>query len=87
MQITQKTDEWGNSIGIRLPRKVLKAAKWRPDQEVKIDVRGQTVVLTPVKDEKTMVQPRTLEALVAKITPENVHSEIDWGTPVGKEVW
>src|SRR5258706_53237 len=29
----------------------------------------------------------TLEELVARITPENRHEEIDWGPPVGNEVW
>ena len=28
-----------------------------------------------------------LEELVAKITPENRHELIDFGPPVGKEVW
>lgn len=31
-------------------------------------------------------QKPTLEELMAKITPENQHDEIDWGTPQGKEV-
>jgi len=85
MQITQKTDEWGNSTGIRLPKKVLKAAKWQPGQEVKIDVQGQSVVLTPVK--KAEDRPPSLEELVAGITPENRHEETDWGEPIGKEIW
>lgn len=25
--------------------------------------------------------------LIAGITPDNVHDEVDWGPPVGKEVW
>ena len=29
----------------------------------------------------------TLDELVAGITPENRHEEIDWGPPVGNEVW
>ena len=28
-----------------------------------------------------------IEELVNKITPENLHKEIDWGPPQGKEVW
>ena len=28
-----------------------------------------------------------LEEMLATITPENLHGEIDWGPPVGKEVW
>lgn len=29
----------------------------------------------------------TLEQLLAGITEENRHEEIDWGPPVGNEVW
>jgi antitoxin component of MazEF toxin-antitoxin module len=29
----------------------------------------------------------TLEELVAGITEENRHDEVDWGPPVGNEVW
>lgn len=29
----------------------------------------------------------TLEELLAEATEENLHSEIETGTPVGKEVW
>jgi hypothetical protein len=28
-----------------------------------------------------------LDALVARITPENRHPEVDWGEPRGKEIW
>ena len=28
-----------------------------------------------------------IEELVEQITPENRHKEVDWGKPVGKEVW
>lgn len=29
----------------------------------------------------------SLEEMLARITPENLHDEVDWGAPVGKEVW
>ena len=29
----------------------------------------------------------SLEEMLAGITPENLHAEVDWGAPVGKEVW
>ena len=29
----------------------------------------------------------TLASLVAEITPENRHKEIDFGKPIGSEVW
>lgn len=82
MNITQKTDQWGNSTGIRLPKKVIKAAKWQEGQEVKVDVRGQSVVLTPVGQEEKF----TLEDMLKGVTPEKVGGEIDWGPDVGAEI-
>lgn len=37
----------------------------------------------PTNDEKE----KSLEELLAGITEENLHPEIDFGPPVGKEVW
>lgn len=31
--------------------------------------------------------PSELDELLSQITPENVHGEIDFGGPVGREVW
>lgn len=28
-----------------------------------------------------------LEEFVSKITPDNIHSEVDWGKSIGKEIW
>jgi antitoxin component of MazEF toxin-antitoxin module len=36
----------------------------------------------PVKKTKP-----TLKGLLAKVTPENVHAEVYWGKPRGKEAW
>ena len=85
MKITQRAQEWGNSTGIRLPKKVLQAAKWQPAQEVTVDIKGRSVVLTPIKPTKKDLP--SLDELLQAITPENLHDEVDWGSPVGKEIW
>ncbi len=84
MKITQQTQDWGNSTGIRLPKKVLLAAKWNAGQEVTIDVRGRSVVMTPVKAPAKSLP--TLEKLLAGVTPENAHRESSWGPDLGKEI-
>jgi antitoxin MazE len=40
------------------------------------------VVLIPVHDPDI-----TLEQLLSGVTEENIHGEVDFGCPVGKEVW
>lgn len=84
MKITQQTQEWGNSTGIRIPKKVLQAVKWKNDQEVFIDIKGNSIVLTPLK-EKSHELP-TLDELLEGVTPDNVHTAVDWGPDVGKEI-
>lgn len=84
MKITQQTQEWGNSTGIRIPKKVLQAVKWKNDQKVFINIKGSSIVLTPLR-EKTKKLP-TLNELLEGVTPDNVHPAVDWGPDVGREI-
>jgi antitoxin component of MazEF toxin-antitoxin module len=38
-------------------------------------------------DPGRMVSDESLAALLERITPANRHQEVDWGQPVGKEMW
>lgn len=72
--------KWGNSAAIRIPSALLDAAGLKPDDPVELrEEKGRIVI------EKA--RRLTLEELVAGITPENRHDEVDWGPPVGKEIW
>jgi antitoxin MazE len=72
---------WGNSQALRIPRAMLDALKVREGDEVELLVEEGRLTVRPVHPKLT------LESLVAAITPENCHKEIDWGKPVGNEVW
>jgi antitoxin MazE len=72
---------WGNSPAIRIPRAMLNALQIREGDEVELMVEDGRLTARPVNPKLT------LESLVAAITPENCHEEIDWGNPVGNEVW
>ena len=72
---------WGNSQALRIPRAMLDALQIREGDEVEMIVENGRLTVRPVHPKLT------LESLVAAITPENCHEEIDWGKPVGKEVW
>lgn len=39
------------------------------------------------KNETSKREKPSLQALVARITPQNRHPEVDWGKPRGREVW
>lgn len=72
---------WGNSPAIRIPRAMLDALQIREGDEVDLMVEDGRLMARPVNPKLT------LESLVAAITPENCHEELDWGKPVGNEVW
>jgi antitoxin MazE len=72
---------WGNSQALRIPREMLDALRIREGDEVELTVNDGRLTVQPV------IPKLTLESLLAGITPENRHQEIDWGKPVGNEVW
>lgn len=72
---------WGNSQALRIPREMLDALQVSEGDEVEMVVENGLLTVQPVH------RKLSLESLVAKITPENRHKEIDWGKPVGSEVW
>jgi len=85
MKITQTTQPWGNSIGTRLPQKVLQAAKWHDRQEFAIDIKGRSIILTPV-DKPSAPQRVRLADMLRDVTPADIRGEFDWGADRGKEI-
>jgi len=79
-----KIQKWGNSQGLRLAKNLLADAQLGVGDEVDISVKDGIMIVTPAK----RIRGRhKLKDLVARI-PENYKtSEVDWGEPVGKEVW
>lgn len=80
--ITTYVRKWGNSLAIRLPQSLLAQLNLQADGEVKISLEEGRLILSPVKK-----PGYTLDELLAQITSESLHDEIDFGKPVGKEVW
>jgi antitoxin MazE len=78
MRVTVK--KWGNSASVRIPAAIMEAAHLTLDEVVDIREEGGRIVIEPVR-------PRgyDLAELLAGITPENLHAEIDFGGPLGKE--
>ncbi len=74
--------KWGNAPAIRIPKSVMEKANLREGDAVDFEVERPGVIIVRA----ARVQ-RTLEDLVAGITPQNRHGETDWGKPKGNEVW
>ena len=73
--------KWGNSAAIRIPASVLEAARLKPDQAVDVREEKGRIIIEAAKPESY-----TFDALLAGITPKNIHEEVDMGRPVGKEI-
>lgn len=79
MNITQTLEKWGNSQGVRLPKKVIEAARLRLNSPLQISLKGRSIVLTPV------AETNRLEAMLTGVTPKLVGGEENWGNDVGRE--
>jgi len=80
--MNQQVKKWGNSAAVRIPAATLAAAGLKPDDPVDVREEDGRIVI-----EKVRPRPVTLEWLLEGITPDNVHPEVDFGRPVGKEIW
>lgn len=74
--------KWGNSLALRIPKLLAEQLDIKTDSEVEIAVEDGQMVIKPLP-EPTL----TLEELLAQITDENLHEEVETGTAVGGEVW
>lgn len=74
--------KWGNSASVRIPASVMAAARLSLDQAVDVREEVGRIVIEPVREEEFH-----LADLVAGITDENRHDPVDFGAPVGREVW
>ena len=74
--------KWGNSPAVRLPSALLKQAGYRLEQKVELVVVDERIVIQAVKDEAATYE---LTTLVDGITDSNMHDEVAFGEPVGRE--
>ena len=78
MQI--KVSKWGNSLALRLPQSIVDNAHLKEGSILEIGLKEESIIATPIK-------PITLEELLEGVTPENYGELIDFGEPVGNEIW
>ena len=72
--------KWGNSLAIRVPKRVAEEAGLREKDSVEIEVRKGMLVVRPY-----LRRVYRLEDLLKRITPRNLHDEVDFGGPIGRE--
>ena len=84
---------WGNSHGIRLPKAFLKHIQIAENDPVDITLENDKIVIKKInaKEHKTTKQrlidfygENFEQAVLPHVSPQD---EINWGRPVGNEIW
>ncbi len=74
--------KWGNSLALRIPKSFALESKIEQGSTVEVSLDNGKIIVFP------LIEPEySLDDLLAKVTAENLHGEIETGDAVGKEVW
>ncbi|MBE0481344.1 MAG: AbrB/MazE/SpoVT family DNA-binding domain-containing protein [Dehalococcoidia bacterium] len=77
-----RVQKWGHSLALRIPKAVANEAGLQRETTVELSLADGKLVITPVAEPKP-----TLKQLLAKVTRENLHHEVDTGSALGTEAW
>lgn len=76
--------KWGNSLALRIPKSYAKEINLEEGAAVDLKLEENKIIVSPKKKRK---KKYSLKELVSQITEENRYKEIDFGPPVGKEIF
>ena len=76
-----QVQKWGNSLALRIPKQVAKDAHLQEGSKVNVIEESGKIILDPVDRDASLAE------LLQKVTPENLHSEQDFGEQQGNEIW
>lgn len=77
-----RIQKWGNSLALRIPRSFADKVGLEYDAPVDVSLVDGKLVVIPVGEPML-----TLEGLLAQVTEDNLHREVDTGQAMGKEAW
>lgn len=77
-----KIQKWGNSLALRIPKAFADSVGLGNGTEVELFMEDEKLVIV-----RSLASHSDLEDLLNRVTPENVHEEIDFREPVGREAW
>lgn len=74
--------KWGNSLGLRIPKAFAEEAAVEEGSTVDLSVSEGQIVVRPLR------APRyELSKLLAGVSEDNLHAEVETGPPLGREAW
>lgn len=72
----------GNSASVRIPASLMAAAGLSLDQVVNIRAEGGRIIIDRIR-----ASTLDLDRMLDQMMLETFHDEMDFGPPVGREVW
>ncbi len=79
--MTTTIQKWGNSQGIRIPKFILDAVHWSGDESLVMKTENDKIIIERAEKRKT------IKELFDGFDDDYVPVKMDWGDPVGNEVW
>jgi antitoxin MazE len=80
--VKTRVQKWGNSLAMRIPKSFASEVGLNPNSSVEMSLKDGKLIVMPT------VKPKfTLKQLLAQVTEENLHHEVDTGPAVGSEAW
>ena len=76
-----RVQKWGNSLALRIPKSFANQIGLEPNSPVELSLRSAELVIVPVKSPVLK-----LDDLLAQVTEQNLHDEVDTGSTVDGEV-
>ena len=77
-----RIQKWGNSLALRIPKSFANEVGLEQDSSVEVSLKDGKLVISSAAKSKL-----TLKRLLAQVTRDNRHSEVDTEPAVGSEVW
>lgn len=74
--------KWGNSLALRIPKSFAVEIGLANDTPVNLSLQDGKLIVAPIIPTKF-----TLDGLLADVTEDNLHGEVETGGSVGAEVW
>mgnify|MGYP004457274385 CR=1 FL=1 len=73
--------KWGNSQGIRIPKVLLDTVNWSENEQIVITVDNGKLIIEKAQNRKN------IKELFKNYKGDYEQVEMDWGDPVGEEIW
>ena len=79
--MTTTIQKWGNSQGVRIPKILLDTVNWAENEKIVILVEDDKLIIEKAEPRKN------IRELFKDYDGEYEPVQIDWGDPVGDEIW